>query len=391
LAEFEEILETSSAAMRGPMKAVSWLLGGVLICGLSLTGCKSRHEEVGSAPPPLASANPEICKQGGGTITDAVSAPFFDRVVGEYCVDPNGETLAYGEAAPGSFDEICTRLFNGECEVYKSYGLTRVLTLRYVDGRGSSASVEINLSTFSSEDGAYGFFTKRVIADSDPLDLSTQPLALGATAVIGSGVAFVQRGKYVAELTYVNVQETQDEMTKSGARILPLIAQSLADKLPGARELPPAAASLPVTDRLPLGISYQVRDALDVKGAGSAAIGFYRRGAQRWRVLSIERRDEDSAKDVISTFTKAPGYSKIKDAPFGAFRLMRQPEDGPKIEWIIARDGNWIWGVGDEEHVLDAETPAAELVSRKLDFEAKQKVMKALIEISSQRSKSAQH
>jgi hypothetical protein len=252
--------------------------------------------------------------------------------------------------------------------------------------------VEINLSTFSSEEGAYGFFTKRVIADSDPVDLSLRPLAAGAAAVSGGGTAYVLRGKHVAELTYVNVNETPDELTKSSARILPPIASALGDKLPGARELPRAAALLPEAERLPLGVSYQVRDALAVKGAGSAAIGFYHRGNQRWRVLSIERLDQDSAKDVIATFIKTPGYSKIKDEPLGAFRLLRQGEDeGPKVEWLIARDDNWIWGVGDEEHVLDDETPAAELTARKLSLEEKQKVLKSLIEISSQRSKSAQH
>ena len=31
-------------------------------------------------------------------------------------------------------DDVCTSAFDGECEVYKRFGLDRVVVLRYVDG-----------------------------------------------------------------------------------------------------------------------------------------------------------------------------------------------------------------------------------------------------------------
>ena len=65
-------------------------------------------------------------------------------------------------------DEVCTTAFDGECEVYKRFGLDRVVVLRYVDGTGAPNSVEVNLSRFTTSDGAYAMFTKRVVADGDP-------------------------------------------------------------------------------------------------------------------------------------------------------------------------------------------------------------------------------
>ena len=73
-----------------------------LSCLLVLASSCSKKEpaaEQGSAPPPIASSKPGACNAGGGTVSDAVSAPHFPRQAAGYCIDPNGETRSYGEAA----------------------------------------------------------------------------------------------------------------------------------------------------------------------------------------------------------------------------------------------------------------------------------------------------
>ena len=110
------------------------------LCGVLLVfGCakKEAPAEQGSAPPPVASAKPGACTGGGGSVTDAASAAWFPKQAAGYCIDPNGEARTYGEAAKGTLDAVCTELLDGECEVYKGYGLKRVVTLRYIDGAGS--------------------------------------------------------------------------------------------------------------------------------------------------------------------------------------------------------------------------------------------------------------
>ena len=103
----------------------------VLLALAALASCKKTEEpERGAAPPPIASSKPGACAQGGGTVKDQESAAFFPRVAGEYCIDPNGDARAYGEGASGTLDTVCTELLHGECEVYKSFGLRRVVTVR---------------------------------------------------------------------------------------------------------------------------------------------------------------------------------------------------------------------------------------------------------------------
>jgi hypothetical protein len=112
----------------------------------ALGGCKQEAEqEQGAAPPPMPSARPGVCASGGGVVGDEQSAAYFPRTEAGYCIDPNAETRSYGAEAKGSLDEVCTQQFDGECEVYKSFGLKRVVTLRYVDGAGSPGAVSVTL------------------------------------------------------------------------------------------------------------------------------------------------------------------------------------------------------------------------------------------------------
>src|SRR3954470_13757557 len=216
----------------------------VLACH-ALACQKERTTERGAPPPPIASSKPGACASGGGAVKDAVSAAFFPRVAADYCLDPNGEARAFGESAPNSLDAVCTELFDGECEVYKSFGLRRVVTLRYIDGKGSPGAVNVNLSRFATAEGAYGFFTKRVGADEGRAESVPAELRAGGSGALGSGIAYVWRADMVAELRYTNELEPPDQLKASAQRALPPIAQAMGDLLPGDAHLPKAVSLLP--------------------------------------------------------------------------------------------------------------------------------------------------
>ncbi|HKO47408.1 MAG TPA: DUF6599 family protein [Polyangiaceae bacterium] len=314
---------------------------------------KERATERGAPPPPIASSKPGACASGGGTVKDSVSAAFFPRLAADYCVDPNSEARAFGENAPNSLDAVCTELFDGECEVYKSYGLKRVVTLRYIDGKGSPGAVNVNLSRFASAEGAYGFFTKRVVADADPAETGPAPLEAGGAAALGSGIAYVWRADMVAELSYTNELEPPDQLKASAQRALPPIAKAMGEVLPGDAHLPKAVSLLPVANRLPMGVSYAAKDLLGIAGTGPGALGFYREGTERYRVFSLTRIDEDSAKDVLKTLRKVDGAKGLKDTGVDAVAFsIRDEESSPLIGWVVGRKGSTVVGVGDEPFVL---------------------------------------
>jgi hypothetical protein len=362
----------------------------LVVCALValfvLTACDKQGDsaaEQGAAPPPPPSARLGACKDGAGKVADPVSADFFPRRVAGYCVDPNGETRAYGADAPEGIDKVCIEQFNGECELYKSYGLERLVTLRYVDGGGSPGSVAVNASRFATIEGAYGFFTRRVVGGMDPALRALQQLHAGTSAVLGTGSATVWRDKHVVELFYSNEAEPVDRVAKIAGTLLPTVAKSIGDRLPGTKQLPPAAAALPVQDRLPMGISYELRQLLGVAATGGGAFGYYRQQQKRWRILAVVRPDEAGAQDVLGTIHKALGAKAVKGLAFKAYQFTTSAEDsGPKLEWVMARSGNRVFAVGDEQYVADVEKSADELAKLTLSRQDKLDRLGQLVSLS---------
>lgn len=355
---------------------------------LVLAGCKDDKPKDTPPPPPPpteSTAKAGVCASGGGELTDAISAPFFPKTVADYCVDPQGEVKTYGEKGKLSMEEVCTKAFDGECEVYKRFGLKRVVSLHYVDGSGKGGNVEVNLSQFADDAGAYGMYTLRVVA-GDPADPSTpKVLAADAAGAIGTGRAYVWRGEYLVELQYVNENESPTELAKSSEAILSKVGQEMGARLPGDKSLPPSAAALPSEHRVPNGIVFAPKDALGWHGIGPAAMGFYKDGDKRWRDLAIVKADVDQAKDAFKTMRSKPGALPVSGLGDEAVHVIVKSSDdegaksnAPKPEFVIARKGNVIWGVGDEEYALRESKDEKAVRIGKEDAIAKVKSLVAL-------------
>jgi hypothetical protein len=350
--------------MPRPMPRSMLFLVALLVCsaGACSRGDDPRARREG-APPPPPPAKPAACSAGGGKIADAASAPFFPSSSGGFCLDPNGGEKTFGEGGALPLDHICTDVFDGECEIYKGYGVRRVVEARYVDGGGTPATIDVHLSRFGTTEGAYAMFTRRVVGDGDPADETTpRPLEGGGAAALGLGNAYLWRGLYLVELTYNNETAAEAAMKAASEKLLPPLVKEMGGKLAGETALPPAAAALPKEGLIPLGVRFVTRDLLDAAGVGPGAFGYYKDGAgpKRWRVASVARADADQAKDVLSTLGKLPGASREKGIGEGAVRLMRKDGESTPVEWIFARAGKTVLGVGDEPRVLRAGQTADE-------------------------------
>jgi hypothetical protein len=350
-----------------------------LVLFAALVACDKRGDARDDRPPPppppsAASAHADLCAGGGGVDTDAISAPLVARTVGGYCLDPQGEPKTYGDKGKLSMDEVCTTAFDGECEVYKRFNLDRVVVLRYVDGSGAPNSVEVNLSRFATPDGAYAMFTKRVVADGDPARATVRPLAAGAAGATSSSNAYVWRGQYLAELTFVteDTKMTPADMARENERSTGAIAKEVGGKLPGATGLPPPAAALPIPSRIPLGIAYYPKDALGLTAVGPAAVGYYKDGEKRWRDVAVVRPDADGAKEAFRAFKLKPGSTLVKGLGDEAVHaVVQEAPDRAKAEYVVARRGGLVVAVGDEELVLDPSTPTDKLAPLKLTRDEK--------------------
>jgi hypothetical protein len=337
----------------------SRVLGALLF--LLGAGCSHKTEDPRrEPPPPPPAAHPAACAGGGGKIADGASAAFFPQAAGGFCVDPNGGEKTYGDGASLPLDGICD-LFDGECEIYKDYSVRRVVEARYVDGGGSPATIDVHLSKFAASDRAYAMFTRRVVGDGDPADEATpRPTPGGGAAALGLGNAYLWRGLYLVELTYNNQDAAEAAIKTAGDKLLPPLVKDMGDRLPGELALPPAAAALPKESLLPLGVRYVTKDLLADTRLGAGAFGYYRAGDKRWRVASVSRADADQAKDVIATLGQLPGAAREKNVAEGAVRFMHKDAGGSPVEWIFARAGKQVLGVGDEARALRAGMTADE-------------------------------
>lgn len=324
------------------------------LCLLVLAlGCKDEPRSQGTPPPPpapSASAQAAQCTTPG-KVTDAISAPFFPPTIAGYCLDPHGDEKTYGDKGKLKIDELCTTALDGGCEEYKKFGVTRSVIVHYVANQGAG-TVEVFLSQFAG-DGAYAIYTTRLTGEIDPTDEhAARPLALGAgLGALGTGKAYAQRGPYFLELTYTNDQETPEQMKKSSDAILTAIAKEIAAKLPGEPDVPASAKALPEADRIANGVQYFPKDLLGVPG-GVGAVGYYKAASgKRWRVVSSVR-DADQAKDFLHALRGKPGALPVANLGDEAVQVVLQPSpERAKIEWVVARKGGSVLGVGDEEFV----------------------------------------
>ncbi|MDP9033346.1 MAG: hypothetical protein M3O50_00940 [Myxococcota bacterium] len=362
-----------------------------LLLAIACAGCDRGRTDAKSdppPPPPVASARGDMCAAGGGQDTDAISAPFVPRTVGGYCLDPQGEPKTYGDKGKFSMDEVCTTAFDGECDVYKRFGLDRLVVLRYIDGSGAPNSVEVNLSRFKTADGAYAMYSGRVVADGDPARATVKPLDAGAAGATSSSNAYVWRGQYLAELTFVteDTKMTPATMALANEKSTGAMAREIGGRLPGSADLLPAVAALPAVSRIPLGIAYFPKDALGLSSVGPVAVGYYKEGDKRWRDVAMVRGDAEAAKETFRAFKLKPGAVPLKGLGDEAVQfVVQEARDRAKAEYVVARKANVVAGIGDEELVLDPSTPADKQAPLKLTKDEKQQKLGAWLAASSAR------
>ncbi len=338
----------------------------------------------GAPPPPAASAKGSACASGGGEVKDPVSAPYFPKTVAGYCVNPDGTTLAFGQRTSKPISGICD-IYDGGCKMYEDGKVLRAVRVDYIDGGGGEGMITVDLLEFPSPDHARAIYSKLVTNDEDPSrdDMPRKVAVGGADGALGTGSLRFVKGAHLVDISYVNTHESGDvtKLRASADKLLPVVAQALFAKLPEGGKPPAALALLPGEHAIPLGVTFTLDKALGASGTGPSAIGHYKDGDKRWRVLAIAKADTDQAKDVLKSFAKLRGATDEKGVGEGAVRFTFVEKEGdPKAEWIVARKGATVLGLGDESFALQAGESQADHDKVSLSREDKQKRLRALFD-----------
>lgn len=330
-----------------------------------------------ASPPPAGSGEGAGASSAGtapsGTgpcAADAAGAPepvaaFLPRDVPGFCLDPHASVRAFDAATPGGVERGVERLL-GAGGSDAAAGRDQVLALRYLARDGGGAA-DVVVSRFEDAGLAYAHFSERLLGDGDPARLTATGLDSDGVAVLDAPYALAWRGRHVLWSRHVNVELPPSEEREAAARLLPGLVRALVRAIPPDEGLPSALRRLPETARLPLAMRWSRGDALGVPGLGRGAVGHYRDGSKRWRVLALERPDAESAKDVLATLRRHPQVRKIKNAPLDAVELSeRRLPSEPVVHWVIGQRGEMIYGIGDEPSALPEFMPARAEESVKL-------------------------
>ncbi len=335
-------------------------------------------------PPPASTVLPGVCANAPHSLVDPVGRAFFPARTANFCLDPQGAERVYGEDAPRPFEKACDELLDGECEVYRAFGAQRVMEVRYVEDSGSPATIAIHLTKFQTAEGAYAMFTQRVVGDGDPAsDATPEPLNTPFSAALGVNNAYVTRGPYLAEIVFTDERAGSVTALRKAAResVVPF-AEQIGARLSGDVSALPAVQSLPTNFRLPMGVRYHSRDMLGITGVGPGAVGYYRDGDKRYRVITMVRRDADQAKDLLSIFAAQKGAEREKAPNAGLVRFVIQPAGELPTEWIVGRTGGAVIGIGDEVRVLRDTMTHVERERIQLSTKEKMSRLKVLLDAS---------
>ncbi|MCH2109466.1 MAG: hypothetical protein MK135_09055 [Polyangiaceae bacterium] len=323
-------------------------------------GCETRKEERrGAAPPPELTAKKVI---------QCIESPTPFQLSGDFCLEKGVDVRRYGSGAGLPLSDVCTELFNGECELYRKFGLKGVLTAQIAPRSGAAFRVSLTLSEFSKPSGAYGFFSHRVFGDAPLETVTVRPFPASGRAVMGAGVVYAFRGTHVAELTYLSESQTPQELITSAEAELPGLARSILDGLGGAIEPPAEVTTLEgLTGVSSLGVRFTPYDIFGIKGLGSGAVAEAEQADFQSRRLIAIRATESEAKDLVRSLVSRGRFRQFKTRRAWWVELTN-PSSRP-TRWYIRRVGSTIYGVSQRNSVATLQS-AKDRKKEKIQFES---------------------
>src|SRR5690606_17670517 len=155
--------------------------------------------------------------------------------------------------------------------------------------------------------GAFGFLTRRILAGGPPAGLTVQPLQLSGQGALGSGVAYIRRGRHVVELTYVSSTQTPEEVDAQSKHVLPELARNIVLTLGGDETIPTVARRIALPGVPEFGLDLPPDGLFGLIGTGPYAVAHLSEPAPH-RLIGVECADEASAKDTLRLLSTAGGF-----------------------------------------------------------------------------------
>jgi len=293
----------------------------LLIVGLALTAC-SRQPPAQEQPAAAARSSPP-----GAAAAPAPAAPDIRLP------DAAGGWTASGPSSVYDTETIYSYI-DGHAEVYRAYGFKRCVSRRFA-GPAGEADLVADVFELASPEDAFGMFTH---------DRDGDPGGVGNDSLVRHGWLSFWTGPY-----FVSVVAEGD--TERSRRAVLEVGRAVASALPSGGAPPAIVGDLPPRDldrrsvrflRHPQILNTHVfvadENVFALTPDTAAALGTYRRGADRAYLLLVDYPDAARAQAAADRARKgllngAPGDEpvKVKDGGFSAVRVT-----GPRVTAVLA-------------------------------------------------------
>ncbi len=268
--------------------------------------------------------------------------------LGKLCLSGSVPARAFGAGSP-SLVTFCQGWLGTSCERFAPFRLQHAEVATY-QSKVDVNSLEVQALRFENPSLAYGYFTRVALQGGDPRRSAFTAFEAGAGAAQSQNEGVVVAGNEVISLRLVNPALPPLRAVAQAGATMPALARELLTALRAESLKPLEVRLLPAADRLPLAVDYEPEDVLDVSGLGPGAVGYYARGAKRWRLAALDRGEEDAASDVVSTLRKFHGANVLKQAPFDALGFSaRRDEERARSAWLLTRRAQRIYAIGDDD------------------------------------------
>jgi len=316
------------------------------------TGCPKDKPE--GTPPPTADSSSSPAQRsepgGGGSILTCPGRR-VPRTRGGYCVDPHGNKNLRRKRRPKPIDAICTEAFNGECEIYKSFGSARSPSSDMSMGRLARHGRCRRLAVHRA-DGAYACSPSA----SCPTGIRRAADSPKALAVDGVG----PRGSARPGFGKARCSSSSRTPMRSRHPIRWLQpARRCSRPCRGDRETAARSATMPTAGgtaapgqpRFPSVSCSSRRTRFEVEGRGRRA-GFYRDGEKRYRCFrsrvqtrSGQGRAQESLTSKRASTEKDIGEARCVDGRRGRRSFEGRMDRGAQRAQLF--------GIGDEPLALE--------------------------------------
>jgi hypothetical protein len=221
--------------------------------------------------------------------------------------------------------ETIFEYIDGGADAFLQFDFQDLAAATYVNGK-----VEANVDVYHHRDAARAF------------GIYSQERRAGSAKMPGKleGIASPDHLEFVAGPYYVKLA-----LPGGGdPDILPKLAEKLAAKLPGPRDLPAVLAAFPDEGRRPRAEKLTARDFLGHAFLHDAAAVPYEIAGARFRLFAVEGKDAADARAMVAAFRAAAKLRKT-EVPAGGTVTLKDPLNG---EVLLAWAGRWLWGAVDD-------------------------------------------